>query len=123
MKDSNKFILNLKKETLLKVQGLKELELNKTGFDFIYHYLNKKGSSYIEALSNKYNVDKQTIKQDFTEFFEYLLQSGFDISKNNTTINSRNINKPSDTFLYKKLSTPICHIIQNCNSPCRICDC
>jgi MoaA/NifB/PqqE/SkfB family radical SAM enzyme len=124
MTKSIEYIFNKEKKTLLKLKGLQEVNLNETAVIFLDQYLQCSNENETHGLlSNKFRIKQEIIKEDFDDFLSGLKSENFVISRSNTAYKNEIQSLNADFGYYQKISTPICHIIQNCNSPCRVCDC
>lgn len=112
-----------KKNNLLYLNDrLLAIELNESAILISEAYLGGKSSEEIVAmLANEYDVEKDELRKDVAHFLKEMKAMNIDPSKRVYQV----LDEEPFLNLHKKLDlhTPIIHIIQNCNSPCTICDC
>ncbi|MDH2924642.1 molybdenum cofactor biosynthesis enzyme MoaA [Nicoletella semolina] len=99
------YLFSKKTKSLLKIANLSTLELNDKGVEFIDCFLN---GNYLD--------------EDIESFISEIKGCGFEISRENIAYKDNSLEDISMSLI-RKISVPIVHIIQNCNSPCIMCDC
>lgn len=104
--------------TLRKLPSMEVVELNDTAILillelFVYN-------NTLSEIASKFVVDIETLQNDIHDLMSELREQGFDIANEPTLDVTGAIGDLSKVWTP---TTPIIHIIQNCNSPCIMCDC
>lgn len=117
MNNSPYLFLKDKSQIIIK-SSLEIINLNQSAFEIAELYIkNYSSENIIESLLLRYEVNQKELCEDVNETILNLEKNGIRPIQNN-------IHLLEDKSLYKfNLKTPIVHIIQNCNSPCKACDC
>jgi|GEM_PF-2993406 len=74
----------------------------------------------IKAIANEYDVDPRELDADVKDTIAHLISLGISTEKITSFQPENEFEKIAHNFYPH---TPIVHIIQNCNSPCKMCDC
>lgn len=94
------------------------LELNDTAIAILRDmYVHNEDANKIAA---KFNIDTETLQNDIVELKTDLGKKGFNLNSDIVLDVTERIDDLSKVWTP---TTPIIHIIQNCNSPCIMCDC
>ncbi|WP_341665660.1 radical SAM protein [Vibrio sp.] len=112
------YLLNDEKHTLTCLKKIATTELNTTATYLIKEVVIEGRS--LDDVAKECEVAIEVIQTDYHALMEDLAEKGFTLNKSNLT--SATFNE-LDFEQYWSPTTAIVHIIQNCNSPCMICDC
>lgn len=115
----SRFILRESRSELLDTIDFSAFSLNETGVFILKRYLSCKQDTTVAAeLAASCGVPYTTAFEDTTDFLKSLTDSGIALDEISIFDEHR-----IDSRRRSVISTPIIHIIQNCNSPCVMCDC
>lgn len=112
------FHINIAERRITRLFDMAVVNLTETAISFIDHFILK--SLQPEDLAIKFNISVDEVQADFEFIIKSLEKKGFGINKDNLLDISDFIEDLSAVW---SPITPIVHIIQNCNSPCIMCDC
>jgi len=117
------YFYNSSENTIFFYESLKTYQLNEIGIHVFEKYVkNVQINEIIYSIANEYEVDLAEAAQDVHALVAEFKQIGI-----NPNVSIQNKSNKEDDFSLVSgcfhLHTPIVHIIQNCNSPCKMCDC
>lgn len=111
------YILLKEKSQIIIKSSLEIIKLNPIAYEIAQLYINNVSiENIIQLLLLEYEVSQSELSEDVKETILNLNNIGIvPIQKNDKLNETKKIQS--------NLKTPIVHIIQNCNSPCKTCDC
>lgn len=119
------FFYNNEEQELFLYSNLKSYKLNETAAYFFDQYSkNISISDIAKVFAEEYDISVAVAENDISILIDELRQLGIDIKthsgKESDQSQKNEFDKVAERF---HPHTPIVHIIQNCNSPCKMCDC
>lgn len=119
-----KYLYDYEKRELFIYDSLTTHQFNETGTFIIERYLKHVSVSQIAIdLVKEFQLDLIEANQDVQDFINELQAFEVFPEKNKLTVIQEKQSAFAKVATNFQLHTPIIHVIQNCNSPCKMCDC